>query len=203
MIKIKNLESEYLKLENFATIYSGMKRKSIEIDFTKCKNKIVLLIGDNGTGKTAILSELHPFAYAGSMDVRSDSSIIMPDKNGYKEIHISHEGNLYIIKHHYKNNKGKIMVKSFISKNGEELNANGNVTSFLSLVKQELTIEQDYLKSVPRGGVTFLNAFNISGYFSGCNTLTLEPFEGVEKNNKILTLAKTFPKPLNFYFIYP
>lgn len=141
----------YLKLENFATIYSGMKRKSIEIDFTKSKNKITLLIGDNGTGKTAILSELHPFAYSGSMDVRSGTSIIRKGKDGYKEIHIEYDGNLYMIKHHYKSSKDTVNVKSFISKNGEELNANGNVRSFMSLVKQELSVEQDYLKLLRLG----------------------------------------------------
>lgn len=141
----------YLKLENFATIYSGMGRKSIEIDFTKSKNKIVLLIGDNGTGKTAILSELHPFAYSGSMDVRSGSSVILPGKDGYKEIHIEYDDNLYMIKHYYKSNKEGALVKSFISKNGEELNVNGNVRSFNSLVKQELSVEQDYLKLLRLG----------------------------------------------------
>ena len=93
----------YLKLKNFSTIYTAMNKKEIEIDFTKCKNNIVLLVGCNGSGKTSILSTLHPFAYAGSMDIRSNSNLIMEDKDGYKEIHIKDNDNIYKIQHFYDN----------------------------------------------------------------------------------------------------
>lgn len=33
----------------------------ITIDFTKCKHKIVLIIGKNGSGKSTISDSLHPF----------------------------------------------------------------------------------------------------------------------------------------------
>mgnify|MGYP000814654335 CR=1 FL=1 len=44
--------------------------------------------GKNGSGKTSILSELHPFASCGNMDVRSDVCLIKEGCDGYKEIHI-------------------------------------------------------------------------------------------------------------------
>ena len=37
-----------LILENFANIYTAMNKKKIDIDFTKCKNNITILVGDNG-----------------------------------------------------------------------------------------------------------------------------------------------------------
>lgn len=145
----------YLKLVNFAPILSAMKRRSIEIDLRKSKNRVVLFIGDNGTGKTAILSQLHPFATTGNGDVRNGSDQIIKNaddtyEEGYKEIHIQHNGDLYIIKHHYlyKSNKG---MKSYISKNGKELNPNGNVTSFVECVEGELMIAQNYLKLLRLG----------------------------------------------------
>ena len=49
-----------LKLRNFTSIYAGMSLKEIDIDFTKCQNDITLLVGKNGSGKTSILSNLHP-----------------------------------------------------------------------------------------------------------------------------------------------
>ena len=52
----------YLKLKNFVNIKAGMKKTEVEIDFTKSKNKIILLCGPNGSGKTSLLSEMHPFA---------------------------------------------------------------------------------------------------------------------------------------------
>jgi len=140
----------YLKAKNFATIFTGMKRREIEIDFRKCKNRVVLFVGDNGTGKTAILSLLHPFAAPGNMDVRNTSGLIIEEQDGYKELHIQNGEDVYIIKHFYlfKANKG---MKSYISKNGAEMNPNGNVNSFLEVVNMELGVAPEYLKLLRLG----------------------------------------------------
>lgn len=142
---------EYIKLENFNLVLSAMKRRVIEIDFSKSRNRVVLLIGDNGTGKTTILSQLHPFATPGNLDVRNAGTMIIPEKNGYKEIHIIHNMHKYIIKHFYLNKNKTKSVKSYISKDGEELNPNGNVTSFIDLVEIELGLVQDFLKLIRLG----------------------------------------------------
>lgn len=140
----------YLKLKNFSSIYSAMKRREVEIDFSKSKNRVILFIGDNGSGKTSILSQLHPFSTPGNMDVRNGADIIIDGEDGYKEIHIKHNDDVYVIKHHYlyKSNKG---MKSYISKNGKELNPNGNVSSFKEMVEIELSITADYLKLLRLG----------------------------------------------------
>lgn len=142
---------EYIKLENFSNIYSSFKSKCIEIDFSKRKNKIVLITGPNGSGKTSILSTLHPFATNGNLDIRDNSSLILKGENGYKEIHISNDGDYYIIKHYYTHKNDTHSVKSYIEKNGEELNENGNVTSFKEIISNELEIEMDYLKLIRLG----------------------------------------------------
>ena len=80
------------------------------------------------------------------MDVRSDNPIIVPRENGYKEIHISDGDDLYVIQHFYTRNSDKHIIKSYIQKNGVELNENGNVTSFKEIVEKELGLEQDYMK---------------------------------------------------------
>lgn len=141
----------YLKLKNFVNIMSGMKKPEIEIDFSKSENKLIVLSGKNGSGKTSILSELHPFASCGNMDVRSDTCLIKEGMDGYKEIHIQNNDDEYIIKHFYMfKNKNK-SVKSYISKNGNELNSNGNVKSFKEQVYLELGIDQDLLKLMRLG----------------------------------------------------
>ena len=140
----------YLKLKNFANIFTATNKKSIEIDLTKCKNNIVLFVGKNGSGKTSILSELHPFATAGSMDTRNDTCLIMEGTDGYKEIHIEDKGDVYVIKHHYNFSHGKTM-KSYFAKNDAELNPNGNVTSFKELVKLHLGLEQELLRLMRLG----------------------------------------------------
>ena len=141
----------YLKLKNFASIYTAMGLKELEIDFTQSKNNVILFVGDNGSGKTSILSSLHPFPYYGSMDPRNGTSIIREDKDGYKEIHIKYDDDIYKIQHHYKNSKRGISLKSFIQKNNEELNPNGNVTSFNEIIKNELSLELDFLRLLRLG----------------------------------------------------
>lgn len=136
----------YLKLTNFINIVTAFNTETIEIDFSKSNNNVVLLTGPNGSGKTSILSCLHPFPTNGNMDVRSDNPIIVPRENGYKEIHISDGDDLYVIQHFYTRNGDKHIIKSYIKKNGVELNENGNVTSFKEIVEKELGLEQDYMK---------------------------------------------------------
>lgn len=142
---------EYIKLKNFVNIKVGMKKTEVEIDFSKTQNKLILLCGPNGSGKTSLLSEFHPFANSGSMDVRGDANLIIEGKDGYKEIHIRDKEDLYVIKHHYMFSKKTKSVKSFIEKNGIELNANGNVKSFKEAVSENLGIDHELLKLMRLG----------------------------------------------------
>lgn len=141
----------YIKLKNFSAINTGMHKKTLEIDFSKSINNIILLVGVNGSGKTALQSTLHPFAYPGNMDVRANASMILEDHDGEKEIHYDKDGSEYIIHHYYKSTKKSMTVKSFISRDGEELNPNGNVSSFNEIVYNELGIQQEYLKLMRLG----------------------------------------------------
>ena len=142
---------EKLVLENYASIWVTMQAKKITIDFTERKNKICLLEGPNGSGKTSILSALTPFATYGNLDVRDNLGVILKNKNGYKEVVIVDKCNRYVIKHFYTASKDTHTVKSYIEKNGMELNQNGNVTSFKEIVKEELDLEMDYLKLIRLG----------------------------------------------------
>ena len=128
----------YLKLENVYGIMVGSNKNILEISFEKSKNKIVSIQGINGVGKSVLLSSISPFAFVTSVDDRSSIHYIIPKKDGYKEIHYRHEEDIFVIKHYYKASKDTHSVKSYISKNGEELNENGNVRSFESLVEIHL-----------------------------------------------------------------
>ncbi|HAU84645.1 MAG TPA: hypothetical protein DCW90_03790, partial [Lachnospiraceae bacterium] len=98
-----------------------------------------------------MLSTLTPFATLGNLDIRDNLSIIRPGKKGYKEIIIVDGSHRYVIKHFYTPSKESHSVKSYIEKDGTELNPNGNVSSFKEAVSQELDIEMDYLKLVRLG----------------------------------------------------
>lgn len=151
-----------LILKNYGAIKTGMQCDKITVDFSKSENKIILISGPNGSGKTAILSSLHPFATNGTFDVRSKQPLIVDGKNGYKEIVIKNNDDVYTIKHYYTPSKTSFTVKSYIKKNDMELNENGNVTSFMNLVKDELGLDMDYLRLM-RLGANVTNFIGMTG----------------------------------------
>ena len=144
-----------LKLVNNAFIYSGTGKHEIDLDFTKANqnSKINLLIGGIGTGKTALVSQLQPFASVGSLDTRNSNDQTLPELDGYKIIEYDHDGSHYFIKHDYAWNKNmkSHSVKSYISKDGKELNSNGNVGSFKEIIKIEFGIDQNFLRILRLG----------------------------------------------------
>lgn len=139
-------------LKNFKAVRKAVGTTELSIDFSNTVNRICLIIGPNGSGKTTLLSMLHPFADLGNLDIRNGNNLIIDNKEGYKEILIRKKEDIYTVKHFYTPHKNKNhSVKSYIAKNGVELNVNGNVTSFKEFVREELQIEPDYLKLIRLG----------------------------------------------------
>ena len=54
-----------LELTNFAAIYVGLRRERLRLDFSKFDNIITIIVGEMGSGKTTILSQLHPWSNIG------------------------------------------------------------------------------------------------------------------------------------------
>lgn len=140
----------YLKMENLKNILAGMGKSKVEIDFSKGKNDKILLLGGNGSGKSIILSSATP--YRGTNDNRSVDPV--EGKTGKKVIHFDHNGHKYEIEHFYGNNN-----KSYIKKDGRELNENGNIRSFNTVMEDELEITPDYF-AIGRLGDNVKNFIN-------------------------------------------
>lgn len=143
---------EKIILKNFSLFKSALNKNKIEIDFSNFKNRIVLIQGDNGSGKTSLLSNLHPFPHLGSLDVRSANNLITEGKDGYKYLKIIDGDNEYEIEHFYnylKDNKWKL--SSYIKKNGTELNPSGSVTNFYKCIENEFEIDYSFLKIIRLG----------------------------------------------------
>lgn len=147
----------YIKLENVAGLMVGLDRNVLEINFNRAKNIITTIQAPNGSGKSVLLSSISPFASVTSVDERSTLPYIKTGKNGYKEIHYQDGEDEYIIKHYYKASKDTHTVKSYMSLNGEELNENGNVTSFLALVEIHFGLTPEMMRLVRLG--TNVNSF--------------------------------------------
>ena len=133
---------KHAHFENFAHLESGLHKNVVDLDFVNMTNIITLLIGPMGSGKTALLGHLQPWASFGLLDERNSDNIIIPEKDGLKTLELVDNDCIYKIKHVWKWTKDHHALKSYICKNGEELNPNGNVSSFKDIVETELGIDQ-------------------------------------------------------------
>ena len=119
-----------LRLVNYGGIYNGMGLYEIDIDFTRCKNRLILIKGDNGTGKSTIENALKPLP--------DENSSFIQGRDACKEIEYFDEFTNIIYKiqfyHEYKSN-GTRNTKGYIQKiivstgNITELNPSGNIKS--------------------------------------------------------------------------
>lgn len=152
---------KHAHFENFAHLESGLHKNVVDLDFVSMTNIITLLIGPMGSGKTALLGHLQPWASFGLLDERNSDNIIIPEKDGLKTLELVDNDCIYKIKHVWKWTKDHHALKSYICKNGEELNPNGNVSSFKDIVETELGIDQNYLRLI-RIGPNVGNIINLT-----------------------------------------
>jgi len=164
----------YLRLLNSAGIYAGTSKRKIEIDFTKGNNNIVMLFGGNGSGKSTIISSLHPF---NSTCNDERDKFFIDGKEGEKEIHYQLDDKVYMIRHYVSaKNKTKSYIakmdyNDYLSKNeskdeladkyGEELNENGGVLTFKDLVEIHLGVDEEFFK-ISRIGSNVTNFIDLS-----------------------------------------
>ena len=130
----------YCKLVGYAGIYNGLGLYEIELDFSKCKNKITVISGPNGVGKSTIIKALS----------------LMPDGNqnfvssmaASKILRLQDNNNIYDIQiiHGLDKNNNRQVSKAFIQKNGEELNSNGNISSYKDIIFTEFNMDSNYLE---------------------------------------------------------
>ena len=129
----------YFRLLNYAGIYNGMGINELKIDFAKCNHVITMISGKNGVGKSTLLKSLNPLP---------DGSENFLDKLPVeKEIVINDNGNIYrlLIQSPVTSNGNRSGTKAFISKNGNELNTTGNVTSYKEILFSEFELDSNYI----------------------------------------------------------
>lgn len=79
----------YACLHNYKRL-QGSRIREFEGEF---KNPVQIIVGSNSSGKTSLMRELSPLP-----SIRTDY-----EKDGYKELHIAHEGHSYILKSDFSN----------------------------------------------------------------------------------------------------
>lgn len=109
--------------------YKRFSLNSIEYLEYVPEQKVQLILGTNGSGKSSLLAQLSPLPAA-----HTDFF-----KEGYKHIVIEHRGSYYELQNNFLTSGNRYQ---FI-KDGEELNKGGTVTVFKELVQQEFGITQE------------------------------------------------------------
>lgn len=137
------MKMEYVKLTNYAGLKRGSGLSTIEIDFTKQRHNICLIIGKNKSGKTTLMNALHPLP--------DNNTCFIEGKPGQKTIrYITESGPILIDIIHPIDKKGNRMItKAFIKRymNGEfiELNPNGNIGSYKSTIESVFGLDPSFL----------------------------------------------------------
>ena len=140
-----------LYLKNFKHIDSGLGKREVLLDFSSSNKIINIFIGKMGSCKTVILGHLQPFHSFGTLDVRNQDGSIIEGEDGVKIIEYQSGVDYFIITHNYTWNRTTHNVKSYVEKNGNELNENGNQGSFRDVIEREFGIEQNFLRLLRLG----------------------------------------------------
>lgn len=140
---------ESLRMKNFAPLFVALDRTEVFLDYRGMENKMInIFIGQMGSCKTFLLGHHQPFATLGNLDVRNNEDMVLEGKKGIKEIVYSRGKDQFEILHIYTQSKGGSghTTKSYIKKNGNELNENGNSSTFKEIVFTEFGMDQSFLK---------------------------------------------------------
>lgn len=128
-----------MRLRNYGGILNGMGLDEIVIDFTKATHKLILIRGDNGSGKSTIYKAIHPLP--------DSNDCFVPGHIAEKELEILDGDNHYKILfiHGIKSNGDRDTTKGYILKNGVELNPNGNISSFKDTIYSEFNLDSNFI----------------------------------------------------------
>ena len=140
----------YAKLVGYAGLYTGLGKTELELDFTKCRNRIVVISGANGCGKSTLQNAL---------SILPDTNdCFLPSMAASKQLQIVDQDVIYniLINHGLDIHGNRQTTKAYIEKNGLELNPNGNVSSYKDIIFNEFNLDNNfivlsYLSSNDRG----------------------------------------------------
>ena len=151
-MKNKSIRITHLVLKNYAPFFESMGIKHFEFDRSNSKNNLVLILGANGAGKSFLMSELSPEPiehvagrttnrYIDGEEGRKEVTFVVTDKDGVNT-------DKYLCTIVYSADRRKTIcyfthINLFTGKE-EELNPNGNVSSYMDLCKKYLGYDKNY-----------------------------------------------------------
>lgn len=132
-----------IKLKNYIGIFNGLGLNELYIDFRKCKHKIIAIKGRNGSGKSSLFKAIHPLP--------DPNDKLVPGLPAEKIMEVLDGDTLYVLKivHGINKNGNRETTKAYIKKvsyeDEEELNPNGNVTSYRDILFSEFNLDPNFV----------------------------------------------------------
>lgn len=134
----------YAHFVGLVGIYSKSQRTEIEIDFTRCKHNMVIIVGKNGSGKSTLMEALQPLPDSPSM--------YLDGMEGLKEITYLDNGDVYkvVIRYPLTATGQRAQTKAFLQEiqpDGTvvELNSNGNIGSFKEVLYSRFNLDPNFV----------------------------------------------------------
>lgn len=129
----------YACFKGYIGFYNGLGLDKVEINFNLCKSRIIAISGINGSGKSTLLNALNIFP--------DPSSSFVPNMDGEKILTLVDKGDTYNIRISSPSDLkgGRKQTKAFISKNGLELNTNGNISSYKEIIFSEFELDSNFI----------------------------------------------------------
>lgn len=134
-----------LRLVNYIGIYHGMGLNTIDIDFSKCKNKLLVIKGDNGTGKSTMYKAMHPLndntiEFIPKMEASKLISYILDDGTVLTITYISSVSS----KEDRKPSKCSI-IRSYPNGQSIELNPSGNINTGKDIIYEMFDLDDNFI----------------------------------------------------------
>lgn len=148
-MKNHSVRIERILLENYLPLYASTGLDKIEIDRRTSVNTLTIIVGANGSGKTFLLTEITPDVNESVSNRKNGFSKIIPGRNGKKELDINVD-NMYryrCVIHYPDKTATKCFIEKEIIESGkkEELNPNGNVSSYMEVLNNEIDFNSSYI----------------------------------------------------------
>lgn len=125
-------------------IYNKSQKTEIEIDFTRCKHNMVIIVGKNGSGKSTLMDALQPMP--------DNPLMYLDNMEGLKEITYFDNGDIYkvVIKYPVNVNGQRTQTKAFLQEiqpDGTviELNSNGNIGSYKETLYARFNLDPNFV----------------------------------------------------------
>lgn len=135
-----------LKLRGAIGIRKGLGLEEIEIDFTQFQSGLIALTGRNGSGKTTIMENLHPYRMMVSRDGSLQNHFYL--KDSYRILEFEFNGSVY---------ESRILIdaltggsEAYLFQNGKPMN-DGKVSSYDIVIENLLGSPELFFNSVFSG----------------------------------------------------